>query len=94
MTWNTIIRDLRKDYIKEAKTYVEEVMPHLDFNKTKEIKKNTSDFISKMYLNSYNKYLQDEQIVNKEIIENLLITDEAKSFFKDIAKPPSTIEWE
>ena len=39
MTWNTIIRDLRKDYIKEAKTYVEEVMPHLDFNKTKEIKK-------------------------------------------------------
>ena len=47
-----------------------------------------------MYLNSYNKYLQDEQIVNKEIIENLLITDEAKSFFKDIAKPPSTIEWE
>lgn len=89
MGWKETIRALRRDYIKSAEDYVNDVMPKLDFNQTKQIKKNTSDFISKIYSNSYTRYLKDEQIVSKEVIENLLLTPEAKTFLKNTAKPLS-----
>ena len=89
MGWKETIRALRRDYIKTAEDYVTDVMPKLDFNQTKQIKKNTSDFISKIYSNSYTRYLKDEQIVSKEVIENLLLTPEAKTFLKNTAKPLS-----
>lgn len=89
MGWKETIKALRKDYIKKAENYVIDVMPKLDFNQTKKIKKNTSDFISKIYSSSYARYLEDEQIVSKEVIENLLITPEAKTFLKNTAKPLS-----
>lgn len=89
MSWKETIRVLRGYYIKTAEDYVTEVMPKLDFNQTKQIQKNTSDFISKIYSNSYTRYLKDEQIVSKEVIENLLITPEAKTFLKNTAKPLS-----
>ena len=89
MSWKETIRVLRGYYIKTAEDYVTEVMPKLDFNQTKQIQKNTSDFISKIYSNSYTKYLKDEQMVSKEVIENLLITPEAKTYLKNTAKPLS-----
>lgn len=89
MGWKETIRALRRDYIKTAEDYVTDVMPKLDYNQTKQIKKNTSDFISKIYSNSYTRYLKDEQIVSKEVIENLLLTPEAKTFLKNTAKPLS-----
>ena len=52
MSWKETIRALRRGYIKTAEDYVTEVMPKLDFNKTKQIQKNTSEFISKIYSNS------------------------------------------
>lgn len=87
MSWKETIRALRRDYIKSAEDYVKDVMPPLDFNQTKKIKKNTSDFISKIYSNSYTRYLKDEHIVSKEVIENLLLTREAKTFLRNTAKP-------
>jgi len=39
MSWIETIRALRKDYIKRTKDYVSYVMPKLDFNQTKQIKK-------------------------------------------------------
>ena len=89
MSWKETIKTLRRGYIKTAEDYVNEVMPNLDFKETKTIKKNTSDFISKIYDNSYNKYLKDEHIVSKEVIENLLLTKEAKTYLKNTAKPLS-----
>lgn len=89
MDWIDTIRAIRSDYIKSAEDYVNEVMPNLNFNKTREIKRNTSDFISKIYANSYASYLKDEHIVSKEVIENLLITPDARTFLKKTAKPLS-----
>ena len=39
MSWKDTIRTLRRNYIKTAEEYVNEVMPNLDFNEIKTIKK-------------------------------------------------------
>ena len=87
MSWKKTVQNIRNNYIKETKEYVLNVTPDLNTSEIKKIKLSLSEFILKIYNDSYKKYLIDEQSVTAEIMDHLLITTEAKNYIKNIAGP-------
>lgn len=87
MSWKKTVQNIRNNYIKETKEYVLNVTPDLNTSEIKKIKLSLSEFILKIYNDSYKKYLIDEQLVTAEIMDHLLITTEAKNYIKNIAGP-------